>query len=103
MSNYPPGVSGFEPQIAGYPEEEATVDVGPCARADEVNEAGVRCDFDGGEVEGTRVYYSRYEGGFLWACPSCGHENETAESYDPEGDAQERREDEERDRRAFDD
>ena len=37
MSNYPPGVTGFEPQIAGYPEGEAphTCDSSECEHHDD--------------------------------------------------------------------
>lgn len=42
MSNYPPGVTGFEPQIAGYPEGEYLVTT-PCTGY--IDEARIQPDW----------------------------------------------------------
>lgn len=91
MSNYPPGVTGLEPQIAGYPETDETRQVQECARIGfpypvRVSPTRVQtrdCDFGGGEVDGLTVG-GLWEGGtFYWTCPVCGAENETVvEPYD---------------------
>jgi hypothetical protein len=103
MSNYPPGVTGFERQIAGPSSEvEDTMEVGPCAKFDLLSirhvtrygtyalgalrmpkspgmtnpyrrVRGVVCTFEGGEVEGTLEDHVT----FYWDCPVCGQENDT--------------------------
>ena len=69
-SNYPPGVSGFEPNIIGYDEREVDTEV-DCP-ADE-------CDFLGTvsctEVSTSRGDYLIY-GDRYWTCPACGTDNE---------------------------
>ncbi len=83
MSNYPPGVSGFEPQIAGYPEREETREVGPCGQGD----GEVDCPFEGGAVAGTFVG-DEHGGTFYWGCPMCGNEIDTdVEPFEPDPDA----------------
>ena len=75
MSNYPPGVTGFEPEIAGYDEREALreVDCGydPCRYALEVPVVEV---FTGHDV---------VEWFAVWTCPSCNEANEKEGWYDP--------------------
>jgi hypothetical protein len=66
MSNYPPGVSGFEPQIAGYPERSDTRPVNGCGK----------CDAEIEEAEGELVFYTG-EVTFYWECPECQFDNET--------------------------
>jgi len=75
LSNYPNGVTGFEPQIAGYDEwsEERECDVTVYDKDD--NES--LCDFVG-VVDG---YFDN--GQMIWECPKCG--NEKSESI-PEPD-----------------
>lgn len=98
MSNYPPGVTGHEPQIAGPRREvEESREVGPCERFEGVNVVqvtrqgweyaegtftgtskrhivrrakGRSCTFEGGEVEGVTE-----DALFIWECPSCKFEN----------------------------
>ena len=63
MSNYPPGVTGYERQIAGDHEMEESLTVDECQHED--------CDFEGGEADGTVYNHETFE----WVCPY-GHENE---------------------------
>ena len=68
MSNYPPGVTGNEWQIAGPDaERDETRDVKECGNAE--------CEFEGGTVEGVVTFYG-FEAWFDWECPECGHSNE---------------------------
>lgn len=71
MSNLPPGVSGFEPAIAGAQsewDEERTVECG-------------ECDWSG-DVTGTVSQWSFWERSFWWECPQCGHEHDTEDEPD---------------------
>ena len=75
MSNYPPCVSGHEPQIAGYPEKE------------EARQVRCEADDDGGcEFEGTVVVVIfDIDGGeaeVQWDCPKCKRENISYETID---------------------
>lgn len=68
---YPDGVSGNEPQIAGYDEREVTVEV-ECTNVD-------FCEFTGEvEVLVQFTYRDRYViyGNRYWTCPECGTDNE---------------------------
>lgn len=58
LSNYPPGVFGNEPEIAGCPESE---EFRVCA--------SLECDFEGVVT----VCFGAYD--TYWDCPTCGHEN----------------------------
>ena len=69
---YPPGVSGNEPEIAGYDEIEITVE---CPMSD--------CDFDG-DVEA----YG-HGGIFYWGCPNCDAQNEYTVEDDRDPDVEE--------------
>ena len=74
MSNYPPGVTGFEPEIAGYDERDniREVDCGydPCRYAL--------------EVPVTETYsHDVVQWYAVWVCPSCNEENEKEGWYDP--------------------
>ena len=80
MSNYPPGVTGNEPQIAGPDSERQDRDERECAQ----------CDFnDEVTIEEVRYGYTTME---YWTCPECGyeHENDVTDKYDegpdPDGD-----------------
>lgn len=80
MSNYPPGVSGNEWQIAG-----------PQAETIETREVEHECDpkrFEEGfvgEVEAEVTYWDRYSPlGIAYTCPKCGAEVETEEERDPD-------------------
>ena len=66
MSNYPPGVTGNEPQIAGYYEKIDTREM-QCRFRD--------CEFEG-EAEGT-LETDLIDIWFHWICPDCGLENTT--------------------------
>ena len=70
-SNYPPGVSGFEPQIAGYDEREVMREVYCPVDICSEFEVVVLCT----EVETSRGYYTII-GNRSWTCPACGTENE---------------------------
>ena len=65
MSNYPPGVTGLEWQIAGCDEEEAVRECG-----------GEECSFSG---DVTIYWHTRTSG--MWECPECfdQHEEEASE------------------------
>lgn len=93
MSNYPPGVSGNEPEISGWPEAEMELSCTngaarwlsrrlviemlerePSRLADPVEDweaLEAECDFEG-PVDAQIV-----EGVACWDCPKCGSENET--------------------------
>ena len=69
--NYPPGVTGFEPQIAGYDE------------ADGAQELECACGWVG-EVP-TTEYISMGEVTWYaeWICPKCKESNSNEGWYDP--------------------
>ena len=74
MSNYPPGVTGSEPEIAGYDEKDGLQEVecgnDPCTYALEV---------------GTSEVYSHGIVTWVaeWTCPSCNESNSAEGWYDP--------------------
>ena len=68
--NYPPGVTGNEPEIAGYPETEA-VEEGACRDCPFWAEVTITTWTTPSEICKT------------WTCPECGSEQETREGYDP--------------------
>ena len=73
-SNYPPGVTGMEPEISGYDEKDGLQEVecgwDPCRYAVEV---------------GTSEVYSHGIVTWVaeWKCPSCTEDNSTEGWYDP--------------------
>ena len=69
MSDYPPGVSGNEPEIAGYPERDESRHV--------VHDGNVACSFSG-DVVGTTVFYDG-ETVFYYECPKCGTDGEVCD------------------------
>ena len=74
LSNYPPGVTGFEPEIAGYEEWSEKRECEATVYDENDNESF--CDFRGvvdGWVDGEKL---------RWDCPKCG--NEASEDYDVE-------------------
>ena len=74
MSNYPPGVTGFEPQIAGYAEYDGT---------QEVSCGNDPCDYTL-EVGTTEIYsHGIVEWAAEWKCPNCEQENSQEGWYDP--------------------
>lgn len=75
MSNYPPGVSGFEPQIAGASERDG----------EDMSLECDSCEF-AGEVPSTLYVWDRYSITQVWECPECGRE------YERERDAEDFRE-----------
>lgn len=108
MSAYPPGVTGLEPQIAGYPETETTREVGECEKIGDVvvirqaardsrdwgrkhrRAQGITCTFTGGEVEGV-ITGDRYSPVFVWDCPVCQHTNDIEldlDDFGPDPDAE---------------
>ncbi len=112
-SNYPPGVSGFEYQIAGpLSEVDDTREVPECERFESLvmrtvtrygtyplgairtttksarrfrRVLGKVCTFEGGEVAGILEDHVWFE----WECPSCGSTNST-EQEAPEPPEQDR-------------
>ena len=70
-SNYPPGVSGFEPEISGYDEREILREVYCTVDGCSEFEGIVLCT----EVETSRGYYT-INGNRSWTCPACGTDNE---------------------------
>lgn len=81
LSNYPAGVTGHEPMIAGPAyERDEVYTVAHCYGAD--------CEFADAEVAGVMMG-DRWVGNFWWECPECGHENETEfyfedDEYEPD-------------------
>jgi hypothetical protein len=73
-SNYPPGVSGFEPQIAGGDETEGEQDL-ECGNEECLYEqcVGTFEDYGHGEVTWTAE----------WICDKCGEKNSREGWYDP--------------------
>lgn len=69
-SNYPPGVTGNEPQIAGYPEIEEEIECPNCGETNEVV---------GFVVSGSKFAYT-----ISFTCPDCEYEWEEDEEYEPE-------------------
>ena len=69
-SNYPPGVSGFEPQIAGYDEREVDAEV-DCS-VDECDFFGTTSCTEVSTLRGDRLIY----GNRYWTCPACDENNE---------------------------
>lgn len=81
MSNYPPGVTGFEPAIAGAQSER-----------DETRWVEHECgepfekDFTG-NVEGTVVQWDFWHRDFCFECPQCKEDVDQADEPDePEAD-----------------
>ena len=91
MSNYPPGVSGHEPQISGYPEREE--------RRDVICEVDDRhgCGFEG-TVVATVFDIGGDEAEVQWRCPTCKQWNIEFEDIDrgPDPDDQRDRANDER-------
>ena len=65
MSNYPPGVSGNEPEIAGYPEREITRTM-QCT-----NELCELFEIDA-DVEGVEYLWGGGQASFDGECAMCG-------------------------------
>lgn len=83
-SNYPPGVSGNEPQITGYDERDATREA-LCAN-DECARFDVPQDAEGTEYLLTAAMYGNpAEIEFVWECTCCHQENR--EQYEVGGDS----------------
>lgn len=83
-SNYPPGVTGFEPQIAGYDSKEsvdhreASCQNDECVEFDDVKER---------EIVLTKEYASHnvvFEN-WSWACPTCGLSSDFEREYEDDG------------------
>lgn len=72
MSNYPDGVTGFEPQIAGYPEIDLH-DVECVGGWVDTPDGPDSCDWSGDLPD---TPYTDY-GVAWWNCPRCGTYNET--------------------------
>lgn len=89
MSNYPPGVTGNEPQIAGaLAERGEDKECGQEATLPFTDENGkvwhitVDCPFEG-KVDVS--YWDRY-GSYTWTCPLCQHEHEGERDDEPDPD-----------------
>lgn len=83
-SNYPPGVSGFEPQIAGYDENEFN-DARECScQNEECSEFEILEERD---VYVTRWYTHRTVVNEQWeyTCPKCGNKSEWDREYEDDG------------------
>jgi hypothetical protein len=63
MSNYPPGVTGFEPEIAGYDERDG----------EDVELECTHCEY-AGIVPSTLVLVDAYTVVQEWTCPECEHD-----------------------------
>lgn len=83
LSNYPPGVTGNEPEIAGYDEADVTVQDFTCPR----------CEAVAAEVDGVRMRASRYAYVDIVECPSCGATTETEHDVEDDRDPDEDRDD----------
>lgn len=87
MSNYPPGVTGREPQIAGLAGGVSNVSCEKPATLTVTDDDGKawpieidECPYEGDtdvQYGGTRKAPIRY-----WTCPLCGHEHEDELSDD---------------------
>jgi hypothetical protein len=91
MSNYPPGVTGTEPQIVGNSTElQLEVDCGAGGYSATID-GDWECQFTGTvTVERLTQWTSQVEAGVidLWTCPDCktDHEDErTINKVDPDG------------------
>ena len=79
-SNYPPGVTGFEPEIAGYDSREdidhreASCQNDECAEFDKLEER---------EITLVKTYAHRvvYES-WTYTCPACGKSADFQSEYD---------------------
>lgn len=67
-SNYPPGVSGWEPQIAGYDEYESTLDTECWNDECPKFEVTVEADVDVWVDRGTHRY--------TYKCPTCNQDTD---------------------------
>lgn len=76
MSNYPPGVTGNEPQIAGYDEDEIEVDDWTCDQ----------CDHHADMITGYQIRASRETYIRLVDCPACGAVDESEHEYEDDRD-----------------
>ncbi len=74
MGNYLVGVTGLEPEIAGYDEREVVSTVS-CEATDET---GSVCGYDGTAVVTETLLGSTVT--TRWTCPFCGAEN--SDTYD---------------------
>lgn len=83
-SNYPPGVSGSEPQIVGYDENELE-DLRECACQNE--ECSEFEKYEEHMVDVTRWYTHRIVVNEQWefTCPKCGDKSEWDREYEDDG------------------
>jgi hypothetical protein len=83
-SNYPPGVSGFEPEIAGYDESEfedsreASCQNEECSEFDIIEERMV--DITRWYTHGTVVNEQ-----WTYTCPKCGLSSDFESEYEDDG------------------
>ena len=73
-SNYPPGVTGFEPEIAGSNEVEGDRDL-ECGNED--------CLYEQSVVSFEEYSYGEVTWNAEWVCNKCGEENSREGWYDP--------------------
>jgi hypothetical protein len=83
-SNYPPGVTGNEPQIAGYDSSEdidhreASCQNDECAEFDKTEEREILLTK---EFRSWNVVYESWK----YKCPVCGNESEWDSEYEDDG------------------
>jgi len=97
MSNYPPGVTGNEPQIVGVAESDGFYSVGECrsigdavvTRISPTRVSAVVCGFEGDDDVPGLFVGTRLEVRFYWTCPVCGSQNDDPvpdDHFDPDPD-----------------
>lgn len=84
LSNYPPGVSGNEPQIAGYDEKEFEDGREASCQNDECSEFEIT---EERMVDVTRWYTHGTVVNEQWeyACPKCGDKSSWESEYEDDG------------------
>lgn len=73
LSNYPPGVTGNEYEIAGPDETWEDPAPGPCPE----------CGYSPSDDEDSDpVTFERYQGNVWWNCPACGCQVDVETDYE---------------------
>lgn len=81
MSNYPPGVTGFEPEIAGYDERDVVLDEFYCRT----------CEVEQVQVDAVVMQATAYTTVTVTVCPLCGATTETETEIEDDRDPDEGR------------
>jgi hypothetical protein len=76
MSNYPPGVTGFESAINGPDERDHTMSV--VAQCEDSPE-----EYD---AKGTLIVWDRWDAEFEWSCEFCGEDHKVSVDTDAPDD-----------------